>query len=189
MLILRIGRGVIDHFPVRRSEWISACVMIAWGAILTLDGLPLYGSWVYLSVNLTEQAWAALLICLGFVRLIVLTINGSFPTTWYGKWAPHVRVATSLICTLAWLQLVLAGIKAPIWSTGVAAYAGYFVSDMLNTFSGSAEAREIDKGRKDVAARTIDPGELVHNPGDSRRPGGWLRNRLRPQKPDDSQSG
>lgn len=184
MLILRIGQGVIDHFPVRRSEWIAAWVMIGWGAILTLDGLPLYGEWLYLSINLSEQAWAGLLICLGILRLIVLTVNGTFPQSWYGKWAPHVRVATSLICTLAWLQLVLAGIKAPIWSTGVAAYAGYFVSDMLNTFSGSAEAREIDKGRKDVAAGTIDPRELVYHAGDSRRPGNWFRNRLRPQKPD-----
>lgn len=158
MLILRIGRGVIDHFPVRRSEWVSSLTMIGWGAILALDGLPLYGSWRYLSISLSETAWATLFVVLGFMRLIILGINGSFPNSWYGPWSPHLRVAASGICALAWLQLVLAGLQATPISTGVAAYTGYLVTDILNTWSGSAEAREIKEGRKDVASRTIDAG-------------------------------
>lgn len=158
MIILRIGRGVIDHFPVRRSEWISSFTMVSWGAILALDGIPLYGSWRYLNISLSEAAWAGLFVILGFMRLIILTVNGSFPQTWYGKLAPHVRVAASGICALAWLQLVLAGLQATPISTGVAAYSGYLITDILNTWSGSAEAREIKEGRRNVASRTVDAG-------------------------------
>ena len=158
MIILRIGRGVIDHFPVRRSEWISSLTMVGWGAILALDGIPLYGSWRYLNISLSEAAWSGLFILLGALRLLVLTINGNFPNSWYGKWAPHVRVAASGFCALAWLQLVLAGLQATPISTGVAAYSGYLVTDILNTWSGSAEARERKEGRKNVASRIIDAG-------------------------------
>lgn len=184
MLILRIGRGVIDHFPVRRSEWVNSFVMIGWGAVLSLDDLPLYGSWLYLSITLPEMAWATLFVCLGTFRLIILGINGSFPKSWYGKFAPHVRVAMSLLAALAWMQLVLAGMKAPVWSTGVVAYAGYFVSDSLNTLSASAEARELDKGRRDVAAGTIDAGQSDNDGGHLSWFGNWRRRRLRSQEPD-----
>jgi hypothetical protein len=133
MLILRIGQGVIDHFPVRRSEWINSAVMVGWGAVLTMDDLPLYGSWVYLSVTLSETAWASLLMTIGAIRLIVLTINGTFPKSWYGKWSAHVRVFMALLCAVAWVQLVLAGMRAPIWSTGVVAYAGYWRSGRVRS--------------------------------------------------------
>lgn len=185
MLILRLGRGVIDHFPVRRSEWINSLVMVGWGLLLWLDGLPLYGAWTYLTVSLDETAWSFLLMTIGGLRLIVLGINGTFPQSWYGPWAPHVRVAMSLICALAWLQLVLAGIKAPVWSTGVAAYAGYLVSDTLNTWSAAAEARELDKGRRNVAERLIETGQPTLHGSSLRRTGGWFRNRLRPKEPTD----
>lgn len=187
MLILRIANGVIDHFPVRRSEWISSFVMIGWGLVLALDGRPLYGNWSYLSISLSETAWWGMCISLGVLRLIILTINGTFPQSWYGRWSPHSRIAISLLCTLMWLQLVLAGMKADVWSTGVVAYAGYFVSDMLNTWSSAAEARELDKGRKNVAAGTIDARELARDSSYRRWLGHWRRYRLRAKKSDGSQ--
>lgn len=183
MLILRIGRGVIDHFPVRRSEWINSLVMFGWGAILAFDNLPLYGIWTNLSLSLSEAAWSSMLMTIAALRLLALTINGTFPKSWYGRWSPHVRVAMSMICALAWMQLVLAGMKAPVWSTAVVAYAGYFVSDVLNTWSAAAEARELDKGRRNVAARTVDPRELVGDRSDRHWFGRWRRNRLRSQEP------
>ena len=39
-------------------------------------------------------------------------------------------------------------------SIDLIAYGAFFVSDALNTLSASAEARELDKGRSDVAAAT-----------------------------------
>ena len=153
MIILRIWDGAIDHFPVRRSEWINTFAMGGWAAITLSDDRGLLGPWTMLGKLANETFWVFLFITLSLIRLIVLTVNGTFPKSWYGRWAPHARVATALLATLAWFQLFMACVYS--WpTTGIIAYGAFFVSDALNTLSASAEARELDKGRRDVAAAT-----------------------------------
>lgn len=155
MIILRLLNGVVDHFPIRRSEWVNSGVMIGWGLIIIFDGRPLEGAWYALGQVFGELVWALMFMIIGVLRLIALLANGTFPHSWYGRWSPHVRVAASLISALAWFQLVLASIYAPYLTTGLAAYLGFFVSDALNTLSSSAEARELDKGRRHAASRAL----------------------------------
>lgn len=186
MLILRIGQGVIDHFPIRRSEWINSWVMIGWAIITALDAKS---SLTAATSPLHQLPWIALFAALGTIRLIVLTINGTFPQSWYGKYSAHFRVAMSLFSTLAWLQIVLALFQLDVVSNEVAVYLGLMVSDALNTLSAAAEARELDKGRKDVAARIADSrqlaADLVYRPGI----GGGGRHRLRQEEPADTHAG
>lgn len=188
MLILRIWNGVIDHFPIRRSEWINSCVMIGWGIVVLLDNRPLTGAWYVLGELMSEVFWSLMLMTVGTIRLIALLVNGTFPRTWYGKFSPHVRVGMSLLSSLVWLQLVIATIGSPILTTGLVAYLGYLVSDALNTLSSAAEARELDKGRRDVAARAINPRELNPHqlPGD--RAGDRSSSRVRQEELDDTDS-
>lgn len=154
MIILRIWNGAVDHFPVRRSEWINTFALLGWGVVILSDNRALLGTWTALGKLAEEQFWAGLFILLFLVRLTVLVVNGTFPKSWYGRWAPHARVATALFATLAWFQLLMACVYAPYLNTGIVAYGAFFVSDALNTLSASAEARELDKGRRDVAAAT-----------------------------------
>lgn len=188
MLILRIWNGVIDHFPIRRSEWINSCVMIGWGVVVLLDNRPLTGAWHILGQLMPEIFWALMLMTVGAIRLLALLVNGTFPKTWYGRVSPHVRVGMSLLSSLVWLQLVIATIGSPVLTTGLVAYLGYLVSDALNTLSSAAEARELDKGRRNVAARTIDPRELNPDQLLGDRAGDRSSSRIRQEEFDDADS-
>lgn len=151
MIILRIWNGALDHFPVRRSEWINTFAMGGWAAIILSDDRGLLGSWAMLGKLANETFWVFLFAALSIIRFTVLTVNGTFPKSWYGRWAPHARVGTALLATLAWFQLFMACVYS--WpTTGIIAYGAFFVSDAMNTLSASAEARELDKGRRDVAS-------------------------------------
>ncbi len=49
-LPVRIYLGIHDHFPARRSEWVLAGIMVAWGCILigpapTFAGNPAWARW------------------------------------------------------------------------------------------------------------------------------------------------
>jgi len=186
MLILRIGQGVIDHFPIRRSEWINSWVMIGWAVVTAVDAKS---SLTAAASPLHQLPWIAFFALLGTIRLIVLTINGTFPQYWYGRYSAHFRVAMSLFSTLAWLQIVLAVFQLTVVANEVVVYIGLMTSDALNTLSASAEARELDKGRKDAASRVVDTrqlaADLIHRTG----AGGGSGHRIRPEEPADTHAG
>lgn len=188
MLILRIWNGVVDHFPVRRSEWINSCVMIGWGVVVLVDDQPLLGAWYLLGKLMPEIFWALTLIFLGAVRLIALGINGTFPHTRYGRISPHVRVGFSLLSALVWLQLVIATAGSPHLTIGLVAYLGYLVSDSMNCLSSAAEARELDKGKRDVASRVIDPREFNPDQLSGNRSGNRSSSGVRQEELDDANS-
>lgn len=159
MIIVRVFTDIKKHFPVRRSEWIGSGVMILWGLFMILDERSTVPGWVGLGRMLQGNFGASLLMVLGSLRLLALIINGTFQKTWYGKISPHVRVFASIVSCMVWLQLWLALWNGPYWTTGLAAYAGYFVHDVLNAFAAAGDAKELDKARQDAnaTARTDKP--------------------------------
>lgn len=147
----RLYLGIADHFPVRRSEWTLACIMIGWGAILIAPRMTFAGSpaWSQMAAMMDEQTWGWLAIIIGSFRLIALVLNGTFSKSWYGRWSPHVRALASFLACFLWLQ-----ISFGLWASGevppgLAAYVGLLAQDVMNIIAATKDAANMDRAVAD----------------------------------------
>lgn len=151
MIILRVYTGVAEHFPARRSEWVLAGIMLAWGYLLLLPG-PIFNqspAWAGLQAWAPEGVWGWSAVVIGAFRLLALLINGTFHTTWYGRWSPHVRGLASFLACFIWMQLSWGLFNAPHLTTGLAIYPGLLLLDLMNVVAAASDAGKMDKARKD----------------------------------------
>ncbi len=151
IIVRKVAEGVLEHFPVRRSEWVLACILFAWGWLLLLPG-PIFNqspAWAGLQAWAPEHFWGWAAVLLGAGRFIALMINGTFHETWYGRYSPHVRCAAAFLCCLIWFQLSWGLLTAPHLTTGLAIYPGLFVLDFTNIMTAVSDAGKTDKAKKD----------------------------------------
>lgn len=138
MIILReLHRGILDHFPIRRSEWIMT--LPAFGMWLALQVQPdmfstspsfqtirAWGERAQL-IGLTPEAFMALvLLSCGVVRLAALTVNGTFHQF---RFAPHLRMLASGVGLAVWSQWTLGIVVA--WLNGGGSLSGVIVYGTL----------------------------------------------------------
>lgn len=151
MIILRIYRGIHDHFPARRSEWVLAGILVAWGLIL-LPPSPAFEEslvWAQMAVMASERTWAVTAIAIGLFRLAALIVNGTFSSTWYGRWSPHVRSLASFLSCFLWLQISFGLWAGSATTTGLAVYPGLLVLDLMNVVAAASDAGQMDRAQKD----------------------------------------
>ena len=113
MIVVRVARGISDHFPARASEWGFAGLLIGLGYVFagSPDLFDASRSYSGLARLADETVWGSACIAIGVVRLLALVINGTFAESWYGRWSPHVRgVCAFLSC----------GIWFPLWAGFIA---------------------------------------------------------------------
>ena len=150
-LPVRLYLGIHDHFPARRSEWVLAGVMVAWGWLL-ISPEPVFAqskAWTQMAAMMSEAAWGWLAIGVGLFRLIALIINGTFAGTWYGRWSPHVRALASFLACFLWFQISFGLWASDAATTGLSVYPGLFVLDAMNTVAASKDAAGMDKAVSD----------------------------------------
>lgn len=154
MIIARVYRGIHDHFPARRSEWVLAGVMVAWGCLLIGpdDVFTQPKAWAEMAAIASESVWGWLAIAIGTFRFAALIINGTFASTWYGRFSPHVRSVASFLAGLLWLQIAYGLYSTGTVTTGLAVYPGLLLLDVLNVFAASKDAANMDKARIDGRA-------------------------------------
>lgn len=150
-LPVRLYLGIHDHFPARRSEWVLAGIMIAWGWLLIAPGPAFQGSpeWSQMASMMKEETWGWLAIAIGTFRLLALIINGTFSRTWYGRWSPHVRGLASFLTCFIWFQISFGLWASDAATTGLAVYPGLFVLDAMNIVAASKDAAGMDKAVAD----------------------------------------
>lgn len=135
MIILRVYRGVADHFPIRVSEWI-----MVWPAIGLWFGLQLdpvmfakSSSFAFLAAWGDESTWASIVGLCAVCRLAALTINGTFKGF---AFSPHIRAAASLIGVAIWSQVSLGFLMAFLVSggaiSGVIAWSTFVIAELWN---------------------------------------------------------
>lgn len=127
MVILRVVRGVTDHFPGRVSDWFLA-------SILTNVGFDSHGF------------WSVLCLSIGLTRLIALTINGTFPKL---RWSPHVRFVMAILSGCVWVQLAL--------GADPMLYRYLLLFDIYNTHLAAAEAGRGEHERNKLHALGTSP--------------------------------
>lgn len=155
MVILRVYKGIHDHFPARRSEWVLAGIMLAWGAILLgpSDTFARSPAWAEMAKFADEKVWGWAAVSIGLFRFAALIINGTFAETWYGRWSPHVRGVASLLAIFLWFQISFGLYASDAAATGLAVYPGLLVLDFMNWIAGATDAAKMDKPRADGSAR------------------------------------
>lgn len=135
-IVLRIGQGVADHFPIRFSEWFLTWPLLGWAWTLQADPATFDKSTSFqeMATWADERTWA--LVCFGaaFVRLFALIVNGTFKQ--HFPYSPHLRGLASFLICFFWGQITL-GIaisvtgNGGVW-TGFFAYSGFMLLEMWN---------------------------------------------------------
>lgn len=150
-LPVRLYLGIHDHFPARRSEWVLAGIMVAWGWILLkpTSVFASHPSWSQMAAMMDEATWGWLAIAIGSFRLLALIVNGTFARTWYGRWSPHVRALASFLSCFLWFQISFGLWASDAATTGLAVYPGLLVLDAMNIVAASKDAASMDKAVAD----------------------------------------
>lgn len=142
----RLYLGIAHHFPARRSEWVLAGMLVAWGLILiqpgeTFDGNP---AWAQMLLWMSEESWGCFAVSVGSFRLAALLVNGTFSGTWYGRFSPHVRGAASFMSCFLWFQISFGLWASDAATTGLAVYPGLLILDAMNIIAASRDAAGMD---------------------------------------------
>jgi len=137
-IVLRIGQGIAEHFPVRVSEWIMTFPLIGWGIGLGSDPLTFEkaASFSELARWADESTWAIICLNIAVWRLAALVVNGTFKAQF--PYSPHLRGFAALVACVFWGQIVLGILIAintsgGVW-TGFFAYGTFMLLDGWNMF-------------------------------------------------------
>lgn len=144
MVVARIITGIASHFPIRVSEWVLSYMLAGIGLGLclipnALDASASYQALIYFaqfSPWTPEYTWGLACLSVATVRIIALTINGTFKE--HFRYSPHLRGLASLAACFIWGQMVLGYLIAFTslgggW-TAVPVYMGIMSLDAWNMF-------------------------------------------------------
>ena len=141
MITVRVAHGISSHFMIRFKEWVWAIVFLLMGGQLARDeqtfaAAPL----VYriLAGYFSEETWARILIVMGAVRIIALSLNGTFG--WFRGISPIVRAAVAFLSAGIWFALGTGFYAA--FPIGITCFAfwGLMVAEIYNAYVIAGEA-------------------------------------------------
>lgn len=152
MIVIRMVKGVSDHFPARRSEWVLAAMLLGWGIILGPPSTSVFATspaFAGLDGMAPEWVWAWVCLLIGVVRLLALLINGTFAHTFYGHWSPHVRGALAFLSCFIWTAISIGVFNSGALTTGIIIYPGLLALEITNLKEAWQDAGEADRGDVD----------------------------------------
>ena len=139
MIIVKMARGITEHFPARASEWALGVVLFNWGIILlsptpTFESSPAFAA---LERWASETTWGYACLMMGLLRLFALIINGSF----HGfKYSPHIRSLMAFFSGFFWCSISLGLLQANVSTTGLAVYPVLLLLDIYNVYRAAGDA-------------------------------------------------
>lgn len=135
MIVVRVATGIRSHFDVRATEWLM--VYPALGISIALlyqhSMFSTSPSFQVVSQYWSETQWAVIGLLVVLVRLVALTVNGTFARF---KYSPHMRLTASVIGLFFWSQFTLGFAIAALtgngaWSAPIA-YSTVCLAELLN---------------------------------------------------------
>lgn len=119
MIVLRVARGIRQHWHIRATEWVMiypafflSFILLFQENMFQFQGYAVVRTWA------NQPQWAmALLLCVS-VRLAALVVNGTFVSF---RYSPHMRAAASW-CGLLFWGIYCLGFLQAAW-IGVASWA------------------------------------------------------------------
>lgn len=136
-LIVRLYRGIADHFAIRWTEW--SMLWPTFGLWITLNSYPdLFSrsaSFTTMAEWFDERTWALVFGLSMVCRMAALAINGTFKGF---EFSPHIRAAASLIGVLIWSQVSLGFLLSYMndggLPTAVVIYTLPVILELMNTW-------------------------------------------------------
>ena len=145
MLTVRIVRGIVNHFPIRKSEWGMGFAALGMAMVLRFQSemFATGRSFVTMAQMADEITWGILAITIGLIRGIALGVNGSFAGFGY---SPHLRLLASILGLLFWSQFVLGILIAAIYHggamSGIVAYGTFCFFEFCNIYQSEWDRRQ-----------------------------------------------
>ena len=150
-IVLRVGQGIAEHFPVRVSERFMLVPLLGWAWTLLLDPSTFDKSTSFAEMGrwFDEVTWSWICFLAGFLRLSALVVNGTFKDRF--PYSPHFRGFASLVICIFWGQVTL-GILISVSNnggvmTGFWAYLGFMLLETWNLFRAWVDVRAIKVAR------------------------------------------
>ncbi len=136
-LIVRVYRGIADHFPTRWTEW--AMLWPTFGLWIALqlqpDMFSTSPSFSHVASWATERQWIAIFGLAMLCRFAALVINGTFKGF---EFSPHIRAGASLVGVLIWSQVSLGFLTAFLFGGGaLSGFVGWSLPvllELMNTW-------------------------------------------------------
>ena len=135
MLVGRLASGIVDHFPVRVSEWITTAAILGlasvfWSQPRTFSSSPSFT----IMAQWDERTWAAICFAIALIRFAALVVNGTFRDVF--AYSPHLRALASVAACVFWGKLIegfaLSALAAGGSWTGVIMYGMAMALDCWN---------------------------------------------------------
>lgn len=150
MILVRIARGISDHFPSRATEWHMCIPPLYVGLALSWQPAIFATSTAYANVAawMTEASWSALFLSVAAARLVALTVNGTFQVF---RYSPLIRLGCAGFAAFAWGQFCL-GFFMEWVATGRATFligllAHLVLVEVFNVFRASRDWAGVEHAR------------------------------------------
>ena len=146
--ILRVVRGARHRFALRVPDWFSGSVILSFGLCLVHWPemfVTFHAFYALLDEIGSAQTWGVVCVTIGVLRLIALTVNGTFPKF---RWSPHIRFVMAMASAFVWFQITLALIVSHMATTGLAVYPHLFLFDLYNVFLAASEAGMVERAAR-----------------------------------------
>lgn len=117
MIVLRVATGIKSHWHARATEWLMIYPAVGMGAALIYqpDMFQTSTTFEHVADWMTQPQWSLFALLCALVRLIALTINGTFEGFAY---SPHMRLAASFAGIFFWSQFCLGVFTAAFYIGG-----------------------------------------------------------------------
>jgi len=127
---------IVEHFPVRRLEWIGSGILIGLGLRL-LDPADTFAQPAFrdLAAAFSENTWGAALFWIGLGRFLTLAYNGAW------KPSPELRGIFAVFGLLVFASLATGIESAGVASTGSITYAFLALGEISNIWIAAGDAR------------------------------------------------
>ena len=144
-LIVRLYRGIADHFTVRWTEW--AMLWPTFGLWLALQMQPdmfsTSASFSQVAAWASESTWSTIFGVAMVCRLAALIINGTFEGF---ELSPHIRAAASLVGVLIWSQISLGFLTAYLFAGGaLSGFVGWSLPVLLELMNAWRSWMDVGK--------------------------------------------
>lgn len=149
MIIVELKR----HFPARWPEWFMAGFALVWGSYVNLHpelftqpatAQSLSGL-TYMAGSLPPASvWGLSPVILGLIRGAALFINGIYTRT------PMIRLFMSFASAFIWTQVVIGLLKSGVPNTGLVAYFGLVVLDLVSAYRAMTDTVYAEAARHEM---------------------------------------
>ena len=142
IFLRRISKGIASHFDVRVSEWVMVIPCIGIGIALNLQRTMFETSPSFARLNewMDEPQWALLAITCAILRVVALTVNGTFEAF---RFSPHIRILAAFFSGWFWFQFMVGFALSAVYDggsfSGPVVYSTLFILEAVNAYRASKD--------------------------------------------------